>query len=145
MCFPGVLPSAKFHSSWQNAPHTILASFTDLQNVFRHKIVFSCKLVGSSIQAVGASIELVKTSIDSTESSSFLQFLLLASTKFHRLPITSAKSPYACISYHELQVLPPSVREGRSFPSTYIRYVLVLVFTRFRAVALLLQFRSLSR
>ena len=50
-------------------------------------------------------------------NSSFLYFLPLASTNFHRLPFTSAKSPYACISYHELQALPPWRREGRSFPS----------------------------
>ena len=48
---------------------------------------------------------------------SLLQFLPLASTNFHRLPVTSAKSPYACISYHKLQALPPWGREGRSFPS----------------------------
>ena len=81
---------------------------------------FSYKLMEPSIEVVGASIEAVKTSMDSTEASSFLQSLPLASTNIHRLPVTSAKSPYACISYHELQALPPWGQEGRSFPSICI-------------------------
>ena len=60
------------------------------------------------IEVVGSSIEVVKTSMDSTETSSFLELRPLASTNFHRLPVASTKSPYACISYHELQALPSS-------------------------------------
>ena len=56
-------------------------------------------------------------------------------TNFHQLPVTSAKSPYACISYHELQVLPPWGRKGRSFSSkiyyrqkSHVQSMLVLLY-----------------
>ena len=100
--------------------HTFCASFTNL-NYFFIKMLFFVEVDGTfhrSSWSFNRSSE-----NDSTDPSGFLQFLPLASTNFHRHRVTSGKSPYACISYHELQALPPWGREGRSFPG--------ILYTRF--------------
>ena len=113
---------------WQNASSVSsfnfqFSQFWRISNYFLHKNDFSSKLMEPSIKAVGAPMEVVKTCMDSTETFSFF------CNSFHWLPPTSidfrllpAKSPYACISYyHELQAVPPWGREGRSFPSLFMK------------------------
>ena len=98
--------------------HLFVASFTNLTFFFLRKIVFACKLMEPSIEVVGASIG-SRENFHGFDGN--FRLFVISSTGFHQYPSTSgyssAKSPYACISYHELQALPPLGREGRSFAS----------------------------
>ena len=123
MNFPDVSPSAKVHSLWQNASVSSynFYNFHESWNDFLHKNVFfraSWWDLPSKTWSFHRSSEFFFHGFNEN-----FQLSVIPSTGFRQLPSTSGyfrkASVHVCISYHELQALPPWGRGGRAFPSIY--------------------------